>query len=496
MDIEQALKMLEEQQGQKNDPPLSPVAPYGHGLGGLFNQRGIGPDIFNAMQLPLAGALSVIPVVNGGIDSENRFGGEDASFDTLLTGVTKGDADEFSNQPTADCATGPTGGLTKLCTIVNTYGRFRFATREVSMVRAGRRQDKCDPFTLRLLGQPQFQGAFISNGQVPSISNAIAIEFSRRLFESAASGTRMFAERIWTGSAANNSGERRDITGLSTFINSGNKADAYSGNICTAADSTILNFGLNFVGGAGNDIVRYIETLFLQLEWKASRQGLNPVEWVIFMRPELWDEVTKVWPVRQYESALNQIANFTNGRVMINANNALDDRNSYRSAMILPIRGRNIRVVVDDTMPEQDVTNNGNLLAGQYASDIYIVPMTVLGGIPVTFLEAWQYDNLQTMNVGGLFNLGYFVSTSDGGHFYWNWNFKNGCLQANWEFSPRLRVKTPQLGGRVTNVAYQPLLHLSSYDPDSVYYQDGGSTAYPGTSVYTSYSPTTPVVIS
>lgn len=495
MDIEQALKGLQEQQGQKNDPPLAPVAPYGHGLGGLFNQRGIGPDIFNAMQLPLAGALSVIPVVNGGIDSGNEFGGENASFDTLLTGVTEGDADSFNNQPTADCATGPVGGLTKLCTIVNTYGRYRFATREMSMVRAGRRQDKCDPLTLRLLGQPSFEGFGIS-ANMPSAGNMIANEFARRLWETAASGVRMFAKRIWIGTAANNNGERRDITGLSTFINSGNKADAYSGNICTAADSTILNFGLNLVGGAGNDIVRYIETLFLQLEWKASRQALNPVEWVIFMRPELWDEVTKVWPVRQYESALNQIANFTNGRVMVSANDALDDRNAYREQMILPIRGRNIRVVLDDSIPEQDVTNNGNLLAGQYASDIYIVPMTVLGGIPVTFMEAFQYNNMQTMNVANLFNLGFFSTTSDGGFFYWNWNFKNGCLQANWEFSPRLRVKTPQLGGRVTNVAYQPLLHLSSYDPDSVYYQDGGATAYPGTSVYTSYSPTTPVVIS
>lgn len=494
MDIEQALKLLAEQSGQKNDPGLAPVAPYGHGVGGLFNQRGIGPDIFNAMQLPLAGALSVIPVVNGGIDSDNRFGGEDASFDTLLTGVTKGDADEFSNQPTADCASGPVGGLTKLCTIVNTYGRFRFSTREMSMVRAGRRQDKCDPLTLRLLGQPEFQGFGIS-ANTPTAGNMIANEFSRRLWETAASGVRMFAERIWTGTAANNSGERRDITGLSTFINSGNKADAYSGNICTAADSTILNFGLNKVGGTGNDIVQYLETLFLQLEWKASRQGLNPVEWVIFMRPELWDELTKVWPVRQYEASLNQMAAFTNGRVMVSANDALNDRNAYRTEMILPIRGRNIRVVLDDTMPEQNITNNGSLLAGQYASDIYVVPMTVLGGIPVTFLEAWQYDNMQTMNVGNLFNLGYFATTSDGGYFYWTWNFKNGCLQAGWEFSPRLRVKTPQLGGRVTNVMYQPLLHLSSYDPDSNYFVDGGATAFAPTNVYTSWSPTTKVPI-
>jgi hypothetical protein len=493
--------MADEQQllGQKNDPTGSPVAPYGHGNGGLFNQRGIGPDIFNAVQLPLAGLLSIIPVVNGGIDSNDEFGGEDISRDTLLTGVTKGAADDFSNQPTASCADGAEGGLMKTGTIVNSYGRFRFSTRELDIVRASRRQDTCDPLTLRWLGQPAFQGFGLST-TMPSQGNALANELQRRLYESMTSAIRMFSKRVWIGNPANNVGERRDIMGMNLHINSGNKIDAVSGQVITAANSTILPFGFDLVNSTATsgvrDIVRYIETMFLNLEWKDRQDGLGPVERVLVLRPELWDEVTAIWPIRQYQDALTQIVAFTNGRVVVNANDAYEMRNTYRNNLVLPIRGKLVRVIVDDTIPELDVNTSANLVAGQYASDIYAVPLTVLGGIPVLFFDGFQYNNAQISSIASLFNTGAFFTTSDGGYYFWSWNFKNGCLKVNWEFQPRLRLKTPQLAGRITNVKYQPLLHLSSFDPDSAYFVDGGATAYPaGPNLYTSWSTTTPVIV-
>ena len=85
---------------QKNDPPLAPVGPYLHGQQGLFNRRDRENPIFAAMMLPNAGVADALPVFNGARYLDNSFGGTDWAFDSLITGQTAGDLDDFANQPT------------------------------------------------------------------------------------------------------------------------------------------------------------------------------------------------------------------------------------------------------------------------------------------------------------------------------------------------------------------------------------------------------------
>src|SRR5687768_16216529 len=114
---------------QKNDPPFAPVGPYLHGPNGLFNRRDRDNPVFSAMMTPNMGVADAIPVFNGGRFLNNEWGGVDAAFDSLITGMTAGDLDDFANQPTAPCEDGPTGGLMKFCTLVNTYGNYKMSTR-------------------------------------------------------------------------------------------------------------------------------------------------------------------------------------------------------------------------------------------------------------------------------------------------------------------------------------------------------------------------------
>lgn len=488
-------KPQSQELGQKNDPAGVPVGPYGHGEGGLFNVRETNDAVFGAMILPQGGALDTIPVYRRDplAEGTSMFGAEMASFDSLMTGITKGDLDDFANQPTTDCADGPVGGLMKLCTIANPFGRYRAGIREVSMYRAGQRADRLDPISLRLMNSPTMQSVLGISSNTPSAASTLTNEIARRMYESAVSFRRMFAPRVWIGSPANNNGEARDIVGLQTHINAGNKIDFQSSAVCTAANSDIKDFDYDLVGGNGRNLVEYLEMAeYYAVEWNGGRMGLNPISGWLFMRPEIWREISSTWPIEKYYQSMAQIDKVTNGRVLIDAAAALRERDTFRTSHQLPINGRMYMVVEDDSIPVQTSNETPKLQPGQYASDIYFVPATVLGGIPVTFFEHYDHNNEQAMTIQQLAG-GALTFTTDNGLFRWYMNFKNGCLNMTYEFSPRLKVKTPQVAFRILNVAVEPLQAVRSWDPDSSYFADGGNTSTAGRKYYTTWSPTTPV---
>lgn len=470
--------------GAKNDPPLAPVGPYHHGAGGLLNVPGTDQKIVSALALPVTGALSTFPVVNGGAASGGLFGGEMIDSTNILTGITAGDADEWAHQPTTDCADGPVGGLKKLCTVANSYARIRGSTREISMWRAGQRSDYADvpmtPMNNPLVGAGPFMSSLL-----PSLQAAFASDIQQRIFETMVSILRMFCQRTWVGTPANNNGEARDLWGLDSQINVGTHIDKDTQNVCHAADSDVKNFGYSLVTGNVRDIVQYVDMCDTYVMWNAIQQGLTPYDYDVFMHPNLWPTVSEIWPVRQYQAFIAQMAVLNGagaaagGVLSANMSDAMALRTSFRDGMMLPINGRAHRVVLDEGITEQTPVNTPNLAPGQYASSIYGVPRTFLGGIPGTYWKYFNHDNAQARAIAQ------FVSqqmgsgptfTSDAGLFRWYSNFKNGCLKLNLEFGPSLHCVVTQLAWRIDNVAYQPLQHIRSAFPDSDYFTDGGRT--------------------
>lgn len=490
--VEDALLKGASKSGQgvavKNDPPLSPVGPYLHGPGGLFNRRDRENPVFSAIMSPLMGVANALPVFNGSRFLDNNWGGTDVSFDSLITGVTEGALDDFANQPTEPCEDGPVGGLMKFCSMVNTYGNYKMSTRELEIDRAGRVADMVDAQLVQVANTFP-QGLFATPTDTPSLSNAVNNELAARIWEMVFSFQRMFAPRVFSGSPANNNGEARDIVGLDIHINAGNKIDATSQQICTAANSDVKNFN-NAVVGSATNIMRYIEMADAFVTHKARRQGLGTPEYIIAMRPELWQEISEIIPVQKYQKVLAVVANMSSTATgFVDARSVYDERNAIRSSMLIPVNGRMIRVVEDDTIAE---TSLGNV-AGvpNYSSTIYGIPLTVLGGFPVTFWEWFNHGNAQEQFVqqraAGL------TWTTDGGMFRWFSDFSKGCLKLNAKFTPRLRMRTPQIAWRINNVAYAPLQHFDTWDPNSVYHTDGGTTTGDSQRYYTPWSPSTPV---
>lgn len=472
---------------RKNDPPMSPVGPYLHGPNGLFNRRDRDNPVFSAIMGPMMGVADSLPVFNGARFLDNNWGGTDAAFESLITGVTAGELDDFANQPTVPCEDGPTGGLLKFCSMVNTYGNYKMSTRELEIDRSGRVADRVDAFSVEVANTFP-QGLFATPSDTPSLQNAVNNELASRIWEMTMGFKRMFAPRVFIGSPTNNNGEARDIVGLDIHINAGNKIDATSQTLCTAANSDVKNFGNVVVSAPGANIVKYIEMADAFVTFKARRQGLGTPEYEIAMRPELWFEITQVIPIQKYLQVLGVINGVTNGRAIVDARGVYDERDAIRNSMQIPVNGRMIKVVLDDTIPETSMGNiNG---VPTYKSTIYGIPLTVMGGFPVTFWEWFNHGNAQEMaiqqRVNGL------TWTTDGGMFRWFADFSKGCLKLNAKFTPRLRMRTPQIAWRIDNVAYQPLQHFDSWDPDSVYHTDGGVTQGETQKYYSSWSPSTP----
>lgn len=473
----------------KNDPPLAPVSPYLHGPNGLFNRRDRENPVFSAIMSPMMGVAEALPVFNGARNLDNNFGGTDAAFESLITGVTAGNLDTFSNQPTAPCQDGPVGGLLKFCSMVNTFGNYKMATREVEITRAGRVADMTDAFSVQVANQFP-PGLFAVPSGLPSLQNAVNNELASRVWEMGISFQRMFAPRVFTGSPANNNGTATDIVGLDIHINSGNKIDAASQQICTAANSDVKNFGSAVVSGSAttSNIMRYIEMCDAFSVYRARRQGLGTPEYIIAMRPELWFELTQVIPIQKYLQAIAQVNIITNARANIDMETVYNDRNSMRENHLIPVNGRMIRVVEDDTIPE---TNLG-VFAGvnRYSSTIYGIPLTVLNGYPVTFWEYFNHSNAQANAIQQV--AGQLTWTTDGGMFRWFADFARGCLKLNAVFTPRLRMRTPQIAWRINAVAYEPMQHFTSWDPTSPYFVNGGVTQGEQQKYYSAWAPTTP----
>jgi len=211
------------------------------------------------------------------------------------------------------------------------------------------------------------------------------------------------------------------------------------------------------------------------------------------MRPQLFDELVKVWPIRYYQEGLVQMNNFAAGEVILSGVETTELRDRMRNGRFLIIRGQQIPVFLDNAIAESNNINDANLNAGQYASDIYFIPLTVLGGLPVTW---WEFFNQGNLNAQAVQNIsGGQTWTTDNGMFRWFFNTKNGCFEWWFRVEPRLILRTPYLAGRIQNVAYEPLQHTRDWEPTQPYFTDGGRTNAPIDQYYTEWSTDTPVTV-
>lgn len=446
----------------------APVGPYVHGEGGLFGVRGLSRGIIST-HTQITGSLGEMLPIQSSPDTVPLF--------PYITGFLRSDTQEKN----AVCDDPEEAAPFKTCIQTTRFGRKEFKTRELEVNRLGQRINRGEFLDLQLENSPLVNSMgglmrdfFGLNNQAAALAGNDVV---MRMVEVGVAFQRWFCPQVYTGNPANSSagGGYKEFAGLDLLIST-TKIDVETGQACPSLYSDIKSFGYKQVSSVTDpDIVRTITTMIRILNRRAQQQNLAPVQIAIVMREPLFYELTRAWPC-QYNTdgcaapALTGVST----SIVMNDDFQVRMRDAMRQGMYLLVDGRQVPVIVDDCIPEENHADNGAIPIGGFASDIYFVPLTARGGTIRTLY--WEYfdfngPNAAIPSMNGLPK--YFWS--DNGTFLWTMlTPKVWCIDLAAKVEPRLILRTPQLAGRLTDVVYVPLQHTNDPLPSQDYFVNGG----------------------
>lgn len=475
--LSQALLPIMEQQrgrqygvGLKHDTSGTPGNVYSHGPGGNLTFPGVDPVVFSSI-MGNDSIISQLPTMPSVYTNPTYY---------TITGVL----DDTGNEMNGVCDNAPTAGLAKACLTTSVFGRYERATPLIDIGRLGARTDRADPLDLRLANTPMANGGpFMPSASVAANApDMLTNEVTRKFWERNVSLYRLLARQLWTGNPANSAagGGYKEMTGIQLLVNTG-YVDAESGQACPRVDSYISDFKKARIDADASKTVAAITNVYYQLKDRARRAGVAPVRWVIAMRAQLFYELTAVWPCSYLTFRCSTNAD---GTADVNAQDAVRFRDEMRAGSYLLIDGERVEVAADDGIPEGTNTNTPGVPSGCFNTDIYFLPMSIVGGQSTLYMEYFQYQNPSIQD--GLGNM--VLGRVEGAWLTWP-RQSNMCVQWQSRIEPRLVLRTPWLAGRVKNVLYCPIQHTSDPFPDDPYFVNGGRTTRTGTSFHSLWAP-------
>lgn len=424
-----------------------------HGQGGLLAGQGIDRNVITAMIRP-QGIGSVLPLIPSVY--------ENPTFATIL-----GIMENSSDRPEQPCADAPAGYM-KGAELTAAFGLVRKDTATIDIYKTMLLKNRGDMTDLilrgRLLGDSNLTPAGINE------SGAIEIMTKSEMVNAAARAERTLSQDIWQGT-----GIMPQFRGLDTLIATG-LVDWRTGALAPALDSDVKDFGSENIDGGTKDIVEYLSAMEFYLRSNAQGMGLDPVNWVLVMRPELWFELSAVWPCK-YLTSRCDVTGTASGAVVLNDNVNVATRDAMRNGKYIDINGNRYPVITDTGILESTVAGSG-----EYTSSIYFVPLTINGNMPVTYREYLDYRAAST-------DLGLLRGTesfwTDDGVYGWAITDEKGwCYQLHLRSEQRIILRTPQLAGKIQNVMYSPLQHIRTPYPGDTYFLDGGVSMRSSDTIY------------
>lgn len=435
-----------------NKAAAIPNAQNLHGQGGLLAGQGIDRNVITAMIRP-QGIGSVLPLIPSVY--------ENPTFATIL-GIMEDSAD----RPEEPCADAPAGYM-KGAELTAAFGLVRKDTRTIDIYKTMLLKNRGDMTDLmlrgRLLGDSNVSPSGISE------SGAIEIMTKSEMVNAAVRAERTLSRDFWQGT-----GVMPQFRGLDTLIATG-LVDWRTGALAPALDSDVKDFESENIDGGSKDIVEYLSAMEFYLRSNAQNMGLDPVDWVLVMRPELWFELSAVWPCKYLTSRCDVTG--SDVAVVLNDNVNVATRDAMRNGKYIDINGNRYPVIVDTGINETTVTGSG-----EYTSSIYFVPLTINGNMPVTYREYLDYRAAST-------DLGLLRGTesfwTDDGVYGWAITDEKGwCYQLHLRSEQRIILRTPQLAGKIQNVMYSPLQHIRTPYPGDTYFLDGGVSMRSSDTIY------------
>ncbi len=446
-----------------------------HGPGGIFGSSAIENQVISGRITPrgISGMLKALPSV----DTNPLF--------PYVTGVEEAGDDE----PSTECATCPSG-VTESCWQTAPFG---FVCRETQTLTPNRAIERINSGEVDLeLVNDILGGSTDAFRAVRNYNKRTVMQIATAwaMIEVAILMQNKLIPMIWQGNPANNVGTGyKEFPGLDILV-SQNKVDAETGTACEALYSDVKDFNyqnINTSDAQGNfNIVRQLRYMEAYLFHNADRMGMMPVKWCYAMRPELWYELTEIWPVA-YWSTRNIVLG--GGRQLnIDAERVQTAIDGMRDGLYIYINGRKHDVVLDDGIFESDSANDANVPAGSFASSIYQIPITYMGRRDATFLQYKDYTKTTTeLRTARMLNDEIWHS-SDGGRFLWTRERVKWCYTLSGKIEPRIVLKTPMLAGRLDHVLYTPEQHFRSPWEDSDYFFKGGVEERPAPSFWSDWN--------
>jgi len=467
---EEAAKAVAQKATMPNNPSYAGMI---HGHGSLFGavQVGIDQDVISAM-MHWRGVAEVL---------QRRPVRTIEQFLPFITGVDQ----VGTTEPTTECGD-CISGESEACIQHFPTAKVCRETKAMTLQKAIERLNRGD-IDLNLLNDqlgsdsPWHPGtSFSTQGEIMQVATAWAL-----LYELPPLFAQALGPMTYTGNPTNNNGNAyREFRGLQLLVNTG-FVDAFANVTCPALDSDVKNFAYGDVKTTTNpSFIEVLEMAHYYVWNNARGQRLDPCEWAVVMRGPLWQIVSSLMP---YQSILATMMNASvpnNYSVNIDGASLVQERNAIRDGMFLMLNGQRVRVIIDDGIPEANNATNANCAAGEYASDVYLLPLRYLGARPGMWIEYkdYRYFNSEIAATNDMI-AGFYQPTPDG-RFSYSLVRDGRCFKIQAETEPRIILRVPQLAARIQNVKYTPLQHIREPDFDSAYRFKGGVSTRSPTSYY------------
>lgn len=461
---DEVLQMLQQVGGVSNKA-ISPSvgdthdAALFHGSDGVWGTDAIlEREVLSAIAKP-TGLLEKLPVVADGAEIR-RYG-------TISGWTPRSDVTE----PNYPCENAPRGTYST-CRLEFGLGSIKRDTNTIQVDKAIDQYSRADgDFQLRgrLLNQA-LQENGISFGGVDG--NALNVPDMLEIHSMANYWLSELSYDLWNGDPAgdplkNTIGEgRTQFKGFKLLVDDGIQ-DAVTSAACPTMNSSIYDFNFGEIATDTLTLGNQTYNLFQLLElaertnfWLADSTGLTPFNGYIVFTPELWHVFSELAPFMWSDRGAGVYGNtnVTTGSTVLQLNADTDAKRqqtiALRNSRRLELNGREYQVVLDWQLGTLENSDNALITLGNYASDVYFIPTSVMGGLPTTWLRHRDYRGIQSKTrIGNMFQYKPYAWTDDG-RFLMAREEVNFCYEYTVKGEFGLVMRTPQLAWAVKNIQY------------------------------------------
>lgn len=368
-------------------------------------------------------------------------------------------------------------GSARIGSFKTTFGLYSITHSLEHLATIGMRHTAQELFPIRVAGNP-----FIDDGGLaPSgLSSGNTINLSdpatKMQFEMFTGLIRDMAPDIYAGDGATVNPWKKRVYGLSGLVNTGYKD--FSTPALTpmeAADSWLDDWAaagdINSTTALAQAFFAKLTDLYVTVKDHAAVTGLDngqrAARWEMAMSPRLFRQAIYLWPVL-YAKARGDASLVT---LNVDVGTIKREIDAMKQGKYLILDGDIVPVRTDRYLPE---TEN----AGIYTSDVYIVPVQVLGGANPFKAFYFNFDAPGAAGdaaVRALMGDTNTYQTLDQGRFLMIKNpMTNGArdfILLTWVM---LALQTPQIAARLQNVQYSATTQLAPIDPTDPNYRGGG----------------------